>query len=113
MNASWRKVENENGFPYYVNEVANVRQWDHPKFSDLRQRLDDCNYVKYSAYRVALKFRVLQNALHMEDVPLSIVAGIFEQHRLGANEASLYLESCDLEAILSDIFFATNKKKSH
>ncbi|KAJ8936626.1 hypothetical protein NQ314_012242 [Rhamnusium bicolor] len=100
MSASWRKVENEDGFPYYINEATNLKQWDHPKFVDLRQRLDDCNYVKYSTYRVALKFRVLQNALHMDEVPLSIIAGVFERHRLGANESSLCLESCDLEAVL-------------
>ncbi|KAJ8973910.1 hypothetical protein NQ317_000454 [Molorchus minor] len=110
MSGYWKKVENEDGFPYYVNEIINVKQWDHPKFADIRQRLDDCNYVKYSVYRLALKFRVLQNALYMEELPLSIIAGIFEQHKLGVNEASLYLECCDLEAVLSDIFFAANKR---
>lgn len=46
----------------------------------------------------------------MEDVPLSVVAAVFERHRLGANESSLCLESCDLEAVLSDVYFASNKK---
>lgn len=46
----------------------------------------------------------------VEDVSLSTVAGIFERHQLGANESSLCLESCDLEAVLSDIYFASNKK---
>ncbi|XP_028131995.2 dystrophin-like [Diabrotica virgifera virgifera] len=107
---SWKKIEDENGFPYYYNKSSGAKQWDHPKFSEIGQRLDDCNYVKYSIYRVALKFRVLQNALYMDDVPLSIIAGVFERHRLGANESSLCLESCELEAVLSDIYFASNKK---
>ncbi|XP_018566008.1 dystrophin-related protein 2-like [Anoplophora glabripennis] len=110
MSGPWRKIENEEGYPYYLNELTNVKQWDHPKFVDIRQRIDDCNYVKYSVYRVALKFRVLQNALHMEEVPLSVIAEVFERHRLGANESSLCLESCDLEAVLSDVYFAANKK---
>ncbi|XP_056629999.1 dystrophin-related protein 2-like isoform X1 [Diorhabda sublineata] len=111
MNSlSWKKIEDENGFIYYFNKSTGVRQWDHPKFSEIKQRLDDCNYVKYSIYRVALKFRVLQNALYMDDVPLSVVSGVFEKHRLGANEGSLCLESCELEAVLSDIYFASNKK---
>nr|XP_023028148.1 dystrophin-like [Leptinotarsa decemlineata] len=109
MTTSWRKVEDKNGFAYYFNEASNCKQWDHPKFVEIRQRLDDCNYVKYSMYRVALKFRVLQNALHMEELPLTTIAGVFEKHRLGANESSLCLESCDLEAVLSDIYFASNK----
>ncbi|KAG5872462.1 hypothetical protein JTB14_024043 [Gonioctena quinquepunctata] len=110
MTSSWRKTEDNNGFAYYLNEASNHKQWDHPKFLEIRQRLDDCNYVKYSVYRVALKFRVLQNALYMEEIPLSIISGVFERHRLGANESSLCLETCDLEAVLSDIYFASNKK---
>ncbi|CAH0552084.1 unnamed protein product [Brassicogethes aeneus] len=110
MTENWRKIENEDGFAYYINEVTNAKQWDHPKFSEIRQRLDECNYVKYSSYRVALKFRVLQQSLYMDEVPLSIIAGVFERHRLGSNESSLCLESCDLEAVLSDIYFAANKK---
>lgn len=47
----------------------------------------------------------------MEDVSLLTIIGVFDRHRLGANESSLCLENCDLEAILSDIYFATNKKK--
>lgn len=45
------------------SEKTNEKHWDHSKFTEIRQRLDDCNYVKYSMYRVALKFRVLQNLL--------------------------------------------------
>lgn len=46
----------------------------------------------------------------MEDVPLLIVIGVFNKHRLGATESSLCLETCDLEAILTDIYFAANKQ---
>lgn len=45
------------------SEVTKEKHWDHSKFAEIRQRLDDCNYVKYSMYRVALKFRVLQKVL--------------------------------------------------
>lgn len=46
----------------------------------------------------------------MDEIPISMINGIFEKHRLGANEASLHLESYDLEAILADIYFAGNKQ---
>lgn len=46
----------------------------------------------------------------MEGISLYTIVGVFERHRLGANESSLCLENCDLEAILSDIYFASNKK---
>lgn len=45
----------------------------------------------------------------VNDVPLSIIKGVFDRHKLGTTENTLRLESCDLEAVLSDIFFAANK----
>lgn len=60
---SWRKLENEKGFVFYVNEVNNSKQWDHPKFNSIKLRLDECNYVKYSNYRIASKVLVLQHEL--------------------------------------------------
>lgn len=45
----------------------------------------------------------------MVDIPLSIISGVFERHKLGITEGSLCLESYDLEAVLSDIYFAANK----
>lgn len=53
---------------------------------------------------------ILSLSFSVEDISLFTIIGIFERHRLGANESSLCLETCDLEAILSDIYFASNKK---
>ncbi|GLV40563.1 Dystrophin [Carabus blaptoides fortunei] len=110
MSGFWRKVENENGYPSYFNENTNSKQWDHPKFADVKQTIDECNFIKFSSYRVASKVRVLQRAFYMDEIPISMINGIFEKHRLGVNEASLHLESYDLEAILADIYFAGNKQ---
>ncbi|KAK9727922.1 WW domain [Popillia japonica] len=110
MSLLWKKVEDEKGFPYYVNEQTKAKQWDHPKFADIKQKIDECNWIKYSAYRVAFKFRTLQNTLCMDEIPLSIIAGVFERHRLNAIENCLYLETYDIEAILSDIYFASSKQ---
>nr|CAI5848460.1 unnamed protein product [Callosobruchus analis] len=112
MESPWKKFEDKDGFPYYINEHIKAQQWSHPKFADIRQRLDDCNYIKYSMYRVASKFRVLQSALFVEEVPLSLIVGVFGRHKLGVNEGSLGLEICDVEAILSDVYFASNKKNN-
>lgn len=46
----------------------------------------------------------------MDEVPLTVIAGVFERHRLGINESSLALESVDLESVLTDIYFAANKQ---
>ncbi|XP_019764421.2 dystrophin isoform X1 [Dendroctonus ponderosae] len=107
---TWKKAENEKGFIYYISDQQNLQQWDHPKFCDVKQAIDDCNYVIYATYRLALKFRVLQRALYTEDIPLALTSSIFERHRLANNENSLILETCDLEAVLADIFFAANNQ---
>lgn len=95
---------------FFFSENTQQKQWDHPRFIEVKHLIDDCNYVKYSKYRVALKFRALQKALHMESVNLNTVIGVFTKHRLGTNESSLCLESYDLEAVLYDIYFAANKQ---
>lgn len=45
----------------------------------------------------------------MNEVPLTVITAVFDRHKLGITEGSLCLESYDLEAVLSDIFFAVNK----
>ncbi|KAJ3649917.1 hypothetical protein Zmor_021633 [Zophobas morio] len=112
MQAPWKKLENETGFPFYFNDITQQKQWDHPKFIEVKHVIDDCNYVKYSKYRAALKFRALQKILFMEDVTLSTVLGVFAKHQLGTNESSLCLESYDLEAVLFDIYFAASKQNN-
>ncbi|XP_050294768.1 dystrophin-like [Anthonomus grandis grandis] len=109
MMGHWKKCENEKGFFYYFNTSTNKEQWDHPKYSEIKQALDDCNYIAFSSYRLAFKLRVLQRYLYTEEVPLSIISTIFQRHKLGCNEGSLTLETYDLEAVLSDIYFAANK----
>lgn len=110
MMHPWKKIENENGLPLYFNDVTKEKQWNHPRFSEIKQRLDECNYVRYSTYRVAMKFRALQQALSMDHVPLTLVGGVFERHKLCANEGGLFLDCYDLEAILHDIYFACDKQ---
>lgn len=46
------------------SENTNIKQWDHPKFTDIKQTIDDCNYIKFSSYRVATKIRTLQRSLY-------------------------------------------------
>lgn len=62
----WSKFEFKKFIVNYYRFFSELKekQWDHPKFEEIRQWLDECNYVKYSMYRVALKFRVLQSALY-------------------------------------------------
>ncbi|CAG9854527.1 unnamed protein product [Phyllotreta striolata] len=105
----WTKCEDENGFLYYFNKKTGVKDWEHPKFKQIKQTLDECNYVKYSKYRVALKIRALQKALYFDQVPLHFISGVFDKHKLGSNECCLQLESCEIESVLYDIYFATRK----
>ena len=57
-------------------------------------------------------FCVYRYFFKVETIPLSVICGVFERHRLGWTENSLYLDSYDIESVLSDIFFAV-KKQNH
>lgn len=48
--------------------------------------------------------------ISVDKVRLSVISGVFQQHRLLALENCLQLEYSELEAILSDIFFAASKE---
>lgn len=46
----------------------------------------------------------------MDKVRVGLIAGVFQRHRIQVLENCLQLEYAELEAILSDIFFATSKE---
>ncbi|XP_046388960.1 dystrophin-like [Ischnura elegans] len=102
---NWERADNDLGVPYYVDHKDKLTHWDHPLFCKVTEQLSSCDSIKYSAYRTAAKIRTLQKLLHFDHVRLNVVAGVFEQHGLSADENTSSVECGHLEAILSDIFF--------
>ncbi|KAI5642957.1 EF hand domain-containing protein [Phthorimaea operculella] len=104
----WRKVENEAGYPCYIDEATGKQQSSHPEFLKIMESLEQYDGIKYSAYRTAFKLFALQR--HFRVPPLRIASGVFARHQLSLSETSLSLEIAELEAVLCDIYFAAEKE---
>ncbi|KAL0869611.1 hypothetical protein ABMA27_005865 [Loxostege sticticalis] len=105
---NWKKVENEVGYPCYVDEKTGKQQYDHPQFQKIIQSLEEYDGIKYSVYKVAFKISALQK--HLRVPPLRISSGVFARHQLSLSESSLSLDTAELEAVLADIYFAAEKE---
>lgn len=108
MNSGWNKTENEAGYPCYVEVESNKQQFDHPRFHAMLNNVKKYDDIKYSAYRTAFKVYYLQSELKVP--PLRISSGVLGRHRLSLSESSLSLDAAELEAVLSDIYFAAEKE---
>uniref|UniRef100_A0A1B6IAL2 Dystrophin n=1 Tax=Homalodisca liturata TaxID=320908 RepID=A0A1B6IAL2_9HEMI len=106
----WHKAETNSGAIYYVNHASQRTAWDHPKYRVAMEMLEECNNIKYAAYRTAAKLNIVQKTLSLDHVQLSTIAGVFHRHHIQVTENSLALEYSELEAILNDIFFAASKE---
>ncbi|XP_028172885.1 dystrophin-like [Ostrinia furnacalis] len=105
---NWKKVENEVGYPCYVDEATGKQQYDHPEFQKIIQSLKEYDDIKYSVYKIAFKITALQR--HLRVPPLRISSGVFARHQLSLSESSLSLDTAELEAVLADIYFAAEKE---
>lgn len=106
--------------------------------------MNECNIIKYAAYRTAAKLGVLRRALHskfletlshcggqtkmrlktlslanqhlyaflssVDTLRLELFAGVFDRHHLRNTENGVVLKYTELEAVIFDIFFATQKE---
>lgn len=46
----------------------------------------------------------------MKHVPLKLIIGVFERHRLSVTENSVTLDETEIEDVISDIYFAAHKE---
>lgn len=106
--ASWKKVDNEAGYPCYIRSDTTVRQYDHPEFGNILINMDNYKNIKYAVYRTAYKIYEWHSSLKVP--PARISLGVFARHCLSISESSLSLEACELEAVLTDIYFASSKE---
>ncbi|XP_046999880.1 dystrophin-related protein 2-like isoform X1 [Schistocerca americana] len=83
------------------------------EYDNLIRMLDECNIVRYTAYRTAAKLRILQKALKVEKLTLDVIANVFTKHCLRATENEVFLELPDLETLVSDIYLATRTENTN
>ena len=68
--------------------------WTHPRLTAALHCIQECAYVRYAAYRMAVKCRQLRRALLLDTVTLADVKAAFAAHGLAAAGAGEAL-NCD------------------
>ncbi|XP_051156069.1 dystrophin-like isoform X2 [Leptopilina boulardi] len=110
-NKSGGHTKNERNESNFSNCISMERlKSTHPKMEEILQSINECNIIRYASHRTASKIQILQKNLHMENVQLKLIAGIFERHRLSVTENSVNLDCHEIEDVLSDIFYAAQKE---
>ena len=66
----WERRVATSKVPYFIDHNSNKTLWDHPKFTELLNSLDECKQYVYSVYRTALKLRFVQKRLGIEKLML-------------------------------------------
>ncbi|XP_020297919.1 dystrotelin-like isoform X2 [Pseudomyrmex gracilis] len=74
--------------------------------------IQKCNTIRYTSYRTAVKMQILHRELNMQRVQLELIAGVFERHRLSITENCVNLDPSEIEDVVSDIYFATQKENN-
>ncbi|XP_074104483.1 uncharacterized protein LOC141530976 isoform X1 [Cotesia typhae] len=77
---------------------------------DVMKEIKECNGIRYPFYRTAAKVLILHRKLHMQYVPLQLVIGVFERHKLSITENSVILDETEVEDVIADIYFAARKE---
>lgn len=57
-------------------------QWDHPKMIEILSSLSKFDDIRYAAYRLALKLRVIQKKLGLDLIYMHNLNAVFDQHSL-------------------------------
>ncbi|XP_063403799.1 dystrophin-like isoform X1 [Mytilus trossulus] len=83
----WERSVSGNKVPYYINHTSETTHWDHPEMAALMEALNELNNVRFSAYRTAMKIRMLQKKLRLDLMEMNVATQSFEQHHLrGQND---------------------------
>ncbi len=111
MPKNWERGVAEEGIPYYINHEEELTQWDHPEFSELMETLLEMNTVKYSAYRMALKLRRVQQKLCLDLLDLKSALFGFEEHGLTADKHSSIIRVPEMIVVLTSLYEALQQEE--
>lgn len=81
----WERAVTANKLPCYINRTTESVHYLSPKYTEIINSLVHFNFVRYSAYRTAMKLKALQSAFGLDQVTVDILASAFENHGLGPN----------------------------
>jgi len=78
----WERRVATSRVPYFIDHDSNKTIWDHPKFIELLKEMTCINQVVFSAYRTALKLRVIQKKLGIDLLMLEQLKEILENQKI-------------------------------
>ncbi|XP_064628408.1 dystrophin-like isoform X4 [Lineus longissimus] len=89
VESPWERAVAGNKVPYFINHTTETTHWDHPQMTKLLRSLSEYNHVRFSAYRTALKLRMLQKKLCLHLLGMHIASDAFDSHGLRAQNDKL------------------------
>lgn len=75
---NWERRVAASKVPYFIDHTTNKTKWDHPKFTNMLNTLNSVHQVVYSAYRTALKLRIVQKILGIDLIMLDSLKEILD-----------------------------------
>ena len=100
----WERGLTSENVPFFYCHVTEKTCWDHPEFLNLLDTVSAMNAVKYSAYRMALKLRKVQQKLCLDLLDISAALVCFDSHGLTFDKDDLTLCVPEIVTILTSIY---------
>ena len=100
----WERGITDDFVPFFSCHETEGTQWDHPEFETLLQSVAAMNTVKFSAYRMALKLRKVQQKLCLDLLDITSAVVCFESHGLGPDKDDLTICVPEVVTVLTSIY---------
>ena len=104
VGEGWQRCLTEDNVPYFVSHGSSSTQWDHPQFLALLSQLATMNTVKYSAYRLALKLRKVQQRLCLDLLDIASAEVCFDSHGLTQEKHDLTIRVPEMVTVLTSVY---------
>jgi len=100
----WERCLTQDCVPYFSCHDSESTQWDHPEFVTLMETITAMNTVKFSAYRMALKLRKIQQKLCLDLLDIASAVVCFDSHGLTTEKHDLTICVPEMVTILTSIY---------
>ena len=100
----WERCLTQDCVPYFSCHDSETTQWDHPEFVTLMETISAMNTVKFSAYRLALKLRKIQQKLCLDLLDIASAVVCFDSHGLSSEKHDLTICVPEMVTILTSIY---------
>jgi len=102
--AGWERCLTQDCVPYFSCHDRETTQWDHPEFVSLMETIVAMNTVKFSAYRLALKLRKIQQKLCLDLLDIASAVVCFDSHGLTSEKHDLTICVPEMVTILTSVY---------